>query len=252
MTNPEEQQGGEQQEQVLQNVPEDTKENSAQESWSVLEQKETKSNKTILVVVGIVIALALGGLGYMYYTGSAVNRAPVATVNGENITRGELNTYADNVATNAQMPSVSEEERKELESYSLNLMIGEKLLLQEAKTQNIVASSQEVDSQLAMIMAEFSSEEEFQQALAQSNITKQELRENLEKQNIFIQLAQISVSEEEIMLLYEDQMVEQEDTPPYEDVKPLLRQYIEQQKLAEILPVILEELREKAEIQIFI
>ncbi|MDP4008914.1 MAG: hypothetical protein Q8P71_00625, partial [bacterium] len=72
------------------------------------------------------------------------------------------------------------------------------------------------------------------------------------KQNIFIQLAQISVSEEEMMLLYESEMAEQEDAPLYETVKPLIRQHIEQQKLAEILPVILEELREKAEIQIFI
>lgn len=247
MTNPEEQQ-----EQVSQNVPSNVIENSAQESWSVSVQEGAKSNKTILAVVGIVLTIALGGLGYMYYTGSATNRAPVATVNGERITRSELDAYADNVAANAQMPSISEEERKELESYSLDLMIGERLLLQEAKTQNIVASSQEVDSQLTMIMADFSSEEEFQQALAQSNITKQDLRESLEKQNIFIQLAQISVSEEEMMLLYESEMAEQEDAPLYETVKPLIRQHIEQQKLAEILPVILEELREKAEIQIFI
>ncbi|MDP4009149.1 MAG: SurA N-terminal domain-containing protein, partial [bacterium] len=143
------------------------------------------------------------------------------------MTRSELDAYADNVAANAQMPSISEEERKELESYSLDLMIGERLLLQEAKTQNIVASSQEVDSQLTMIMADFSSEEEFQQALAQSNITKQDLRESLEKQNIFIQLAQISVSEEEMMLLYESEMAEQEDAPLYETVKPLIRQHIE-------------------------
>ncbi|MDP4009148.1 MAG: hypothetical protein Q8P71_01865 [bacterium] len=70
MTNPEEQQ-----EQVSQNVPSNVIENSAQESWSVSVQEGAKSNKTILAVVGIVLTIALGGLGYMYYTGSATNRA---------------------------------------------------------------------------------------------------------------------------------------------------------------------------------
>ncbi|MDP3982357.1 MAG: SurA N-terminal domain-containing protein [bacterium] len=227
-----------------------------QESQPVSEPIKTRprvgNDKTILAIVGIVLLLATAGAGYMYFAGSAKNNVAVALVNGEEITRGMLNNHIKKVAAGMDLTTITEEERREIEEYTLDLMISEKLLLEEAKARGINASSQEVEAQIASIKSGYPGDAEFNQALKDANITEQELRKSIEQQNIFFQLANVSISEEEIVALYESEMKGEEGDPGYEAARPLLRQNIEQQKLSEAIPIILGEIRENADIQILL
>ncbi|GAW91665.1 peptidylprolyl isomerase [Calderihabitans maritimus] len=138
----------------------------------------------------------------------------VATVNGEQITRDELDERVEKLKgmSGHQGASLEGEAGEKfiaaLEKQALDQLIQELLIFQEAKKQGINIETSQIDEHLAKIKSQFPSEEMFQQLLAQQNLTEEDLRHY-----ILFQLTEdalykavtgdVSVSEEEVKDYFE-------------------------------------------------
>ena len=107
----------------------------------------------------------------------------VATVNGKDILRSELEKYYQaNLADNAQKPSAEQADIVRLNI--LKQMIEDEILRQRAAKLNLAASDEDVNAKLTEMKAPFT-QEEFDRQLQQRNITiddlKRDMRRNLTK-----------------------------------------------------------------------
>lgn len=99
----------------------------------------------------------------------------LARVNGETVTKTELESAIRNVEAQAggQIPP---EQRDSVLRGLLNQLVGLKLLGQEAKARNVVIPDPEVDARLGEIQKQFPSADAFEQTLRQRRLTIEELR----------------------------------------------------------------------------
>jgi len=140
--------------------------------------------KSYIWVGIIVLVVAIGGgIAYSQVSGS------VAKVNGESISKKELDAYM-----------LQQGGQQALEG-----MITEKIIEQEAKKQNIQVSDADVEKAVNETKASFVSEEEFQLALDSNGVTLDSL-----KRNIFLDLtvkalleAQSPITDEQIAQYFE-------------------------------------------------
>ncbi|GAB6179116.1 peptidylprolyl isomerase [Desulfotomaculum defluvii] len=137
-------------------------------------------NKYFRIYIPVLLSLIL------LFTGCANNKANiVATVNGKDITRQELDKQANLVFEGYKQQGfdVTTEENKEmrtqLEQNILEDMITKELVLQEAEKQKLAPTKEEIDKKLAEIKKGFPNEEEYKKALEQTKVTEAYLREQL-------------------------------------------------------------------------
>ncbi len=132
--------------------------------------------------------------------------AVVASVDGQTITREEL---ARRVGTNREQ--TSEVQKADLADYreALQDLIDTELLYQESRARGYGPAEEELNQRLATIRNRFSSQEAFQQALAQQGITAAEMRQALDR-DLSIKrylekevISKVSVSEDEMLQYFE-------------------------------------------------
>lgn len=109
----------------------------------------------------------------------------IAIVNNEVITQGELNEVL--LPVYAQYKAVySDEEllRKlgEARKNILQQLINDKLIVQEARRQEILVADEETEERLEQIKSQFSDENEFKEALESQGLTVNDLKEKYEEQ----------------------------------------------------------------------
>ncbi len=133
----------------------------------------------------------------------------VATVNGVEITESSLQEEIDKLPDYYKTGAIDEET---LRSAILEQLIARELLLAEAENKGITVSSAELEATIANITAEAQvTLEELQQKLEEQNVTISEFEEAIETQilmNKLIEeqvLADVSVTEEELLSYYETQ-----------------------------------------------
>ena len=108
-----------------------------------------------------------------------------ARVNGEEISRAELDEQVE--ILRAQSPQMFEGEEGEerildFKRRLLESMIDNVLVRQAAEERGVTVSDEEIDAQLEDLKAGFPSEEEFETALADANLTLADLRDQLREQ----------------------------------------------------------------------
>lgn len=204
----------------------------------------TKAIGALLVLAAIVlIILALSG----------VFASAAAVVNGEKISQKEFATLVANTEAQYQQ-ELSPEERGLL----LDQMITQMLLLQDARARGNVVTTEEVDAEYDMLLAQFGgTEKEFNDTLRTYGVTTAEVREQIRNQIILQQYAQeiqmeegIMVTDEEVVSFYTEVASTQEGVPPLDEVRADVEQALVQQKLAEALSQKAEQLRAEAAIEI--
>ncbi|MDO7788047.1 SurA N-terminal domain-containing protein [Desulforamulus aquiferis] len=142
--------------------------------------------------LGLVIFASL----VLFLAGCANNKVNVvASVNGTEITRQELDKRVNLTIEGYKQQGLdlTSKENKALkdqvEKGVLDELIAMTLLMQEAEKQNLTASKEEVDKNLAEIKESFGSEEEFKKALQEAKWTEEDVREDIEfrltYQNLF-------------------------------------------------------------------
>jgi peptidyl-prolyl cis-trans isomerase SurA len=110
----------------------------------------------------------------------------MAKVNGETISRAEVQKYYDNqTAGSPEKPSGEQE--ASLRLTILNQLIDDEIMMQRARKLGLLATDEEVDSKLADMKAPFT-KEEFERRLKEKNLTeddfKRDLRRNITREKV--------------------------------------------------------------------
>lgn len=139
----------------------------------------------IAAVVGTVaLTRSMSGIASRFAppSGSQASPQPAAEVNGEVITRqqveDDLGLIARQYGLTFEGPQ-GEQQRKEVVAVILDQLIERTLIMQEARRRGLVASDAAVDAQIKEIRARFTSPREFNDALEQRGFTLQSLRERI-------------------------------------------------------------------------
>ena len=203
-----------------------------------------------LLVAGISLSLCLLVLS------SAVRAEPVdriaAAVNYEVITASDL---AHAVALNIRLGNASED-RKTLESETLEGLITRRLLVQEARRLRFVEiSDEEVSTEDDKLRKQFGSDKAFADFLAEQDMTGQELRRMLgerllverfveKKVGIFVRVSR------DVAQAYFDEHAAEYKNKRFQDVQKTIIALLTDRKIEKQLKQYIGELRSKADIRI--
>jgi parvulin-like peptidyl-prolyl isomerase len=136
----------------------------------------------------------------------------VAVVNNEVITQAELNTILLPIYSQYKATYSDEELLKKIDEAKKNILyqlIEDKLILQEAEKIGVSATDEEVDERLQQIKSQFSSSDEFRDALASQGLTVVDLKEKYKEQIMIKKMvnrevrSRVSITPIEIALFYE-------------------------------------------------
>ena len=186
----------------------------------------------------------------------------VALVNDEKILGSDYNSVLQ--STQGQMQQMgqdptSKEAAEQVKKQTLDSLVGQTLLLQEANKKGYKASDEDIKKQLDETKKQFKTEKEFEAALKKSGMDMKTLEAQIADDIKFRQYVEKEVpageiSAEEIQKTY-DQYAEQgkssgQEVPKLEEVKPQIEQSLQQQKQQEQLAQKVEELKKNAKIDL--
>lgn len=192
----------------------------------------------------------------------------VAEINGEEVTKEEFEmTYEQNFQQVAMQSQLTGEEvdQDEFKTEIANSLVDQKLLLQEANKQVGEVSEKDIDATIDILLeqAQIEDKEELFTMLKEQGMEKEQAMEEIETQVKIEKLLEsesgdIEPTEEELKESYnslkeqQSEMGGEEEFPPYEDIKPELKDQVKGQKELEVAEKLIEKLREDAEIKIHI
>ena len=102
----------------------------------------------------------------------------IARVNGEEVTKKDLEKVIAQMETNAGGP-VPADKRNEVYRGAIDRLVDMRLLAQEVKARGLTPDAQQLDTEMKNIRGRFPSEEEFNKALAAQNMTAEKLKTEL-------------------------------------------------------------------------
>lgn len=225
-------------------------------------------NKITLTLVAVAAVIIIGaGLAYVFLRDEAPTaadpEAAVATVNGETITRAELDAWVASVGGYPEPTTIDEEqaaaERQDFERLVLEQAINDMLLSADIEARGFSVEEADVDTELATLKGQFESEEAFQTELSAAGLSEADLRAQLEQQltlqQYYAALGEtydLVVSDEEVQAAYNAQVAIQEDAPALEEVSAQIRAQLEQQKIQNAIASEATRLRSEATIELHI
>ena len=160
----------------------------------------------LMTAVGI-IALGAGIVG-------AAEQAPdgdkVATINGQTITRTELDQELQPVIQRMSMQGQQPqpEQVAEIREKVLDSLINRELLTQDAKDQGVTVEPEALDAQMEQIRGQFPEEAQFREALSQMGIDEETLRAQMHQRILIQKLIEeriakdVTVTDEEAQAYY--------------------------------------------------
>ncbi|EGA90893.1 peptidylprolyl isomerase [Planococcus donghaensis MPA1U2] len=183
----------------------------------------------------------------------------VVVVNGEEILGKVYNSVARQLESTlaAQGQSVSDEESANLlKEQALSVLIGNKVILQDAEEKGYKADDETVKERLEELKNQFETEEAMNKALKETGFTIEEMELQLREQLIYEQYVAEEVevdkvTDEEVQAAYDGFVESSEaEAPPLKEMEPTIRQSLEGQKTQDALFAQIEELKKSAEIEI--
>lgn len=191
----------------------------------------------------------------------------VATVNGEEITKGEFEpTYTAQfqvASLQSQMSGGQEVNQDQLKTQVAESMVGTELLIQEANNRDYTASQEDINKtadELATMYG-MQSREELMTTLQEQGMSEDEVNSQLATQSKINQLiaeeaGDTTPTEEELQQAYDQIASQQEQSgsntemPSFEEMKPTLEEQLIMQKESQATMTLVEELRSSADITI--
>lgn len=160
---------------------------------------------------------------------------PVAIVNGEAI---EHNDFYNELLAQAG-------------NQVLSNMIQTTLIRQASAEQGIQVSGEQLQQEIDAIRSQFPSDQAYQEALRQANLTEELFLENLEIEILLWELVggDIQITTEDVRAMYEEQKA-QFGNASFEEVAPLLQQSLEDQLFQEAVVDWVNTQWEQADIEI--
>ncbi|MGD6965220.1 SurA N-terminal domain-containing protein [Rossellomorea vietnamensis] len=189
----------------------------------------------------------------------------VAVVNDEEIKGEAYNSLLSDSQMSYQsmgQDPTSEEIAAQLKESTIDSLIGQTLLLQQAEEKGYEADEEEIQQEIATLKEGYEDEAQFEEVLKSSGLTLEELEAEVAKNIQYTayienELTVEEVKEEDVKAYY-DEIVEQNSgseeaeaqIPEYEEVKDRIKEDLERQKTQEVLAAEVEKLRENASIDV--
>ncbi|OIJ18953.1 hypothetical protein BKP45_14595 [Anaerobacillus alkalidiazotrophicus] len=211
--------------------------------------------RTLLLIVLGMLTFVVIGCGNVTDEGEAA-----AVVNEEVITFTDFNLQVENTKQMYEQQGIDIAEQGEeflamIKENVLNNMIDEKLLTQASA--DYVVLEEEVEEQFLSVKSDFESEEQFHEALELNNLTNETFKERIQEQLKIDQflsetMNEVVVTEEDLEEAYAQVKEMGEEDLDFEEIKPVLEQSVVQQKKEEEFMRVLSQLKDQADIEIFI
>jgi parvulin-like peptidyl-prolyl isomerase len=186
----------------------------------------------------------------------------VAIVNDQKILGREYNS----VLSSSQMmfqqmgqDPTTKESAEQIKKQTLDSLVGQTLLLQEADKKGYKASDEEVKKQLEETKGQFKDDKEFETAMQQAGLNMDSLEDEIANNIKYTKYINSEIKPEEVtdaeIKKFFDEYTSQggaegQEPPKLEEVKPQIKQQLEQQKQQEKLVKHVEELKKNAKIDI--
>lgn len=186
----------------------------------------------------------------------------VAVVNDEELNGESYNTVLQNlqaqIQQNGQDPT-SEEFVEELKKQTLDTLVNQTLILQQAKAEKIEVAEEEIENEYGMFVVQFGDEEKLEEALKEEGLDPETLKEEIITESILFQKYQEQVapveevSDEEVKTYYEEfaaQSEGDEELPPLEEISDNIKSILEQNQQQEKFIAHIEKLKKDAKIEL--
>ncbi|WP_240375457.1 SurA N-terminal domain-containing protein [Bacillus piscicola] len=201
----------------------------------------------------------------------------VAEVNGEKITKEDFKPVYVSTLNNYSVQGLYDEKQdkngemeKQIQQQTVEQLIGQQLLIQEAEKRDLEASDKEVNEKITSLKEQFGSDEQFEEALKSSKVTEEDLASDLKKQVKIQKLVKdetgtVKVSEKEVKDMYK-QMTEaqkegnkdeegkdkesKQEIPSFEELKPQIEAQLKSQKEGEEIQKLVDKLRENGDVTV--
>lgn len=185
----------------------------------------------------------------------------VAIVNGDEVKGNEYNellSSSQSTYTNAGQDPTTKELAKQLKDYTLESLVGQKLLMQDIDKKGYKATDDEINKELETAKGNFEDDKAFEEALKKTGLSIDQLKEQMAdnvKYNKYVakDLKVEEVKEAEVKEYFDSvvsKMEESAEKPKYDDVKEAIKLQLVQQKTQEKLGSKVEELRKDAKIEL--
>ncbi|XXM72245.1 SurA N-terminal domain-containing protein [Lysinibacillus sphaericus] len=185
----------------------------------------------------------------------------VAVVNDEELKGEDYN----NILTSSQMQfqqmgqdPTTKEASEQIKKQTIDSLVGQTLLMQQADKKGYKASEEEIDKQLDEVKKQYKDEKEFEKAMKEAGFSMKELKtqvaENIKYTNYVEKEIKVDEVTEDEMKKFYDQFASQQGkdqkAPKFEEVKPQIKQQLEQQKKQEKLVQHVEDLKKNAKVDV--
>ncbi|MCM3567232.1 SurA N-terminal domain-containing protein [Neobacillus mesonae] len=190
------------------------------------------------------------------------DKKTVAIVNNKEILGSDYNSALASIQGQMQQMGqdpTSKEAAEQLKKQTIDSLVGQTLLLQEADKKGYKASDADIKKQLDEMKKQFKTEKDFEAALKQSGMDMKTLETQIAddikfKEYMEKEVPAGEITDEEIQKTY-DQYAEQgkstgQEIPKLEEVKPQIKQSLQQQEQQKKLAQQVEELKKNAKIDI--
>ncbi|MCD7035515.1 SurA N-terminal domain-containing protein [Metabacillus sp. GX 13764] len=188
------------------------------------------------------------------------DKKTVALVNGKAILGSDYNTALS--STQMQMQQMgqdptSDEAAKQVKDQTIESLVGQTLLLQEADKKGYKASKTEITKQMEQLKQQYKGQDKLEAAMKQQGMDMKKLNQQMADSIKFTkymdkEVHAEKVTDEEIKKYYDQysQQAQGQKLPKLEEVKPQIQQQIQQQKKQEKLSQIVEGLKKNAKIEV--
>lgn len=136
--------------------------------------------KPWMIIAAAIIAIVAVAAVVVFVFGWNPFAKKAATVNGDVIYYSEVQKQLDRVSSQyktADQKKAFEQQKKQIEKQILDLLIDEKIYVQQADEMNITVTEAEVDKEVNLTIKRFPSEAEFNKALKDAGMTLDDLKE---------------------------------------------------------------------------
>lgn len=185
----------------------------------------------------------------------------VAVVNDEEVNGETYNVVLQNLQMQFQQMGqdpTSDEMATALKEQTLDTLVNQTLLLQQAKAEKIEVAQEEIDNEYGMFIEQFGDEETLEKALKDEGMDAEALKAQISESIVFDKYQEKvapaeEVTEEEIKNYYDEfsaQSEGEEELPPLEEISDSIKQILEQNGQQQKLIAHIEELKKDAKIEL--
>lgn len=228
-------------------------------------------------VIALIALIAIGGFAWWWYNGqndtnmqgdeAAMEEKQypdvVARINGEEVSKedfkeslSQMQQVASQQGADLSNPTI----QSQIETEAMNAIVSTRLLVQAAADAGVTVSDKDVDAEVSSLEAQFGGSDGLQEQMSNVGVTEDELRTSIREQltvDAYLEqqpeLADLTVSDEEISSFYDTLASQGQDVPELDDdLSSQIEQQLLFQKQQEATNAVINRLRANADVEVLI